>query len=97
MAYGSAEAGNWSGGNASMPRFQATYMSTDANGIQSYQVISSDNGYGPQVVRVLKPTNPAPGVPHNFLYVLPVEPGWALPSGMGCRPCSGSMRKTSTT
>ena len=27
------------------------------------------------MLRVLAPTNPAPGVPHNFLYVLPVEAG----------------------
>ena len=89
MAYGSAEAGNWSGGNASTPRFQATYMSTDANGIQSYQVISSDNGYGPQVVRVLRPTDPAPGVPHNFLYVLPVEPGLGDTYGDGMETMLG--------
>ena len=50
-------------------------MSTDAQGVRSYQVISPDNGPGPQVLRVLAPTHPAPGVPHNFLYVLPVQPG----------------------
>ena len=89
MAYGNGEAGNWSGGNASTPRFQATYMSTDANGIQSYQVISSDNGYGPQVVRVLRPTDPAPGVPHNFLYVLPVEAGLGDTYGDGMETMLG--------
>ena len=26
-------------------------------------------------MRVLAPTHPAPGVKHNFLYVLPVQPG----------------------
>ena len=26
-------------------------------------------------MRVLAPAHPAPGVPHNFLYVLPVQPG----------------------
>ena len=26
-------------------------------------------------MRVLAATHPAPGVPHNFLYVLPVQPG----------------------
>ena len=76
MAYGNGQVDNWSGGNAAPPpRFQATYMSTDSNGIQSYQVLSSDNGYGPQELRILKPTNPAPGVAHNFLFVLPVEMG----------------------
>jgi Putative esterase len=78
VAFGSGTGGSWSGGNtAGIPRFQATYMSTGANGIESYQVISSDNGPDPQVVRVLRPTNPAAGVPHNFLYVLPVEAGLA--------------------
>ena len=89
MAYDSAEAGNWSGGNASIPHFQATYMSTDSNGIQSYQVISSDNGYGPQIVRVLKPTNPAQGVSHNFLFVLPVEPGLGTTYGDGMQTLLG--------
>jgi hypothetical protein len=89
MAYGNAQAGTWSGGDASIPRFQAAYMSTDSNGIQSYQVISSDNGYGPQVVRVLKPTNPAPGVPHNFLYVLPVEAGLGTSFGDGMQTLIG--------
>ena len=34
-----------------------------------------DDGSGTQTLRVLDPTNPAAGVPHNFLIVLPVEPG----------------------
>ena len=38
-------------------------------------MISANNGVGPQVLRVLRPTNPAAGVAHNFLFVLPVEPG----------------------
>jgi len=76
MIYGGGTAGNWSGGDASVAAgFQAHYMSTDAQGVRSYQVISPDNGPGPQVMRVLAPTHPAPGVPHNFLYVLPVQPG----------------------
>jgi hypothetical protein len=36
---------------------------------------SPDNGPGPQYLRVLAPGNPAPGVAHNFIYVLPVEGG----------------------
>jgi len=76
MSYGTGQVDQWSGGsiNASAG-IQVNYLSTDANGVASYQVFSPDNGYGPQVLRVLRPTNPAPGVPHNFLYVLPVEPG----------------------
>ncbi len=75
MIYGTGTAGNWSGGDApGNADFQVYYMSTDAHGVKSYQVISADNGPGPQVMRVLTPTHPAPGVPHNFLYVLPVQP-----------------------
>jgi hypothetical protein len=51
------------------------YVSTDSTGIQTYQATSPDNGPGPQTVRILQPSNPAPGVAHNFLYVLPVEAG----------------------
>jgi hypothetical protein len=50
----------------------SSYLGTDAQGIKSYIVISADNGYGPQIVRVLTPTHPASGVAHNFLIVLPV-------------------------
>ena len=32
---------------------------------------------------MLAPTNPAPGVPHNFLYALPVEGGLASDYGDG--------------
>ena len=35
------------------------------------------------MLRVLAPTNPAPGVPHNFLYVLPVEAGLGTTYGDG--------------
>lgn len=75
MAFGSAAAEDWSGGDENIPRFRATYVSTDANGVESYQILSSDDGYGPEIVRVLRPSDPAPGAPHNFLYVLPVQPG----------------------
>lgn len=76
MIYGTGTAGNWSGGDAAgFARFQVHYMSTDANGVRSYQVISANNGPAPQVMRVLTPTHPAPGMPHNFLFVLPVQLG----------------------
>ena len=74
MAFDSATADNWSGGTAS---FQVSYQSTDAQGVKSYDVLSANDGYGPQTVRVLAPTNPAPGVAHNFLIVLPVQYGRA--------------------
>ncbi len=72
MVYGSGQVGTWSGGTAG---FEVHYLSTDANGVESYDMISANNGYGPQVLRVLNPTDPAPGVPHNFIYTLPVQPG----------------------
>jgi hypothetical protein len=62
---------------------QVQSRSTDANGVVSYNITSSDNGSGAQIVRVLAPTNPAPGVPHNFLYVLPVEPELGTTYGDG--------------
>src|SRR6516165_5783968 len=37
--------------------FQVQYMSTDANGVATYQVTSADNGPGPQTLEVLAPTN----------------------------------------
>jgi hypothetical protein len=82
MIYGAGTAGDWSGGDASgAVGFHVRYMSTDAYGVRSYQVFSPDNGPAIQVMRVLAPTHPAPGVPHNFLYVLPVQPG--LSNGFG--------------
>src|SRR5262245_35931654 len=62
---------DWAGGDAG---FEARYLSTDENGVESYQLISAYNGYGPHVLRVLRPNNPAPGMAHNLLYVLEVSP-----------------------
>jgi hypothetical protein len=76
MVYGEGRAGNWSAADVSgYAPFQVQYLRTGASGVKWYQVISPDNGPEPQVLRVLAPTNPAPGVSHNFLYVLPVQPG----------------------
>jgi hypothetical protein len=80
MAFGTGMLDNWSGGSAG---FEAHYLSTDANGVQSYDMISADDGYGPQILRVLRPTNPAAGVAHNFLFMLPVEPGLGTTFGDG--------------
>ena len=80
MANGTGKVDNWSGGSAG---FEAHYLSTDTNGVQSYDMISADNGYGPQILRVLRPTNPAAGVAHNFLFVLPVEAGLGTTYGDG--------------
>jgi hypothetical protein len=71
---------NWSGGNAG---FEVHYLSTDANGVQSYDMISANNGYGPQVLRILNPTQPAAGIAHNFIFALPVEAGLGTDFGDG--------------
>ncbi|HEV3381268.1 MAG TPA: alpha/beta hydrolase-fold protein, partial [Trebonia sp.] len=72
MANGTAQAAGWAGGNAS---FTITHESTDSSGIAYYNILSANDGHGPQTLRVLQPTDPAPGVAHNFLIVLPVEAG----------------------
>jgi hypothetical protein len=58
---------------ASSTTFSVTYQGTDANGVASYATVSAANGNTTEVMRVLAPTSPAAGVPHNFLFVLPVE------------------------
>lgn len=80
VSYGAGTVDNWSGGTAG---FSVDYMSTDSNGVASYDVISANNGWGAQTLRVLQPTSPAPGVPHNFLYLLPVEAGLGNSFGDG--------------
>ena len=77
MTYGAARADNWAGGTATtspLSHLEISYAGTDANGVVSYHFKSADDGHGTHVLRVLAPTHPRPGVPHNFLYVLPVEP-----------------------
>jgi Putative esterase len=66
-----------------------SYLNTDARGVKSYSVISADNGPGPQIMRVLTPTHPAPGVAHNFLIVLPVEAGLGSTYGDGLATLQG--------
>ena len=86
MTFGAAHGDNWTGGNATAsaaPPFQVVYRSTDANGVASYDVTSVDNAPGVQTLRILAPTNPAPGVSHNFLYLLPVEAGLGTQYGDG--------------
>ena len=72
-----------------VPTFSATYESTDSDGIATYDVVSADNGPDPQVVRVLQPTDPAPGVAHNFLFVLPVQAGLETDYGDGMETMYG--------
>ena len=80
QASGTPTAGAWDGGSVS---FQVSYSSTDSSGVRSYSVVSADNGDGPQTLRVLNPANPAAGVAHNFLIVLPVEQGLGTTFGDG--------------
>jgi putative esterase len=86
VAYGAGPVGTWSGGGAG---FEVHYLSTDASGVESYDVISARNGDGPEVLRVLRPANPAPGVMHNFLYALPVEAGLGTTYGDGIATLQG--------
>jgi putative esterase len=48
---------------------------TDANGVKYYPFRSSYLGSQSLAVRVLEPTNPAPGKPRRLLFVLPVGVG----------------------
>ena len=59
------------------------YQSTDANNIEYYTFTSPNDGNQPETLRVLRPTHPAAGVAHNFLYVLPVEAGVGSSFGDG--------------
>jgi hypothetical protein len=67
----------------SMNGMTIQYTSTDASGIEYYSFTSPDDGDGTQTLRVLPPSHPAAGVAHNFLYVLPVEPGLDATFGDG--------------
>ena len=79
VANGLAGATNWSGGNSG---FQVEYQGA-AGGVQTYDFLSPEDGYGIQTLRVLQPTHPAAGVAHNFLFVLPVEAGLGNTYGDG--------------
>ena len=56
---------------------------TDSNGVIWYDAASSYNGPGTTTLRVLAPTNPAPGMPHRFIYVLPAIIGVDLQDEAG--------------
>lgn len=60
---------------SSLGSLSVSYKSTGPTGIQTYAMTTPDNGPGTQFLRVVAPTNPAAGVPHNFLLVLPVDIG----------------------
>jgi len=53
-------------------------LTSTSGGISTYTVTAAGNdtgSAGPQPTRVLPPTSPAPGYPHAFLFMLPVETG----------------------
>ena len=62
---------------------QVTYENTSPSGVETYAMSTPDDGPGVQSLRILAPSNPAPGVRHNFLFVLPVEAGLAATYGDG--------------
>jgi hypothetical protein len=80
MINGTAEADSWSGGTQG---FSVDPTGTDAGGVTTYDVISANDSGGPQALRVLAPTHPRLGVRHNFLFVLPVQPGLNADFGDG--------------
>ena len=65
----------WSFTTAVPPMTVLGSPTVDGNGVRYYSVVSAYLGAQPTTLRILEPTNPAPGQPHRFLYVLPVEPG----------------------
>ena len=65
----------WSFTTAVPPMTVLGSPTVDGNGVKYYSVVSGYIGAEPTTLRILEPTNPAPGQPHRFLYVLPVEPG----------------------
>jgi hypothetical protein len=92
MAYGTGTADNWAGaslgtssggGTGGSGGLTVTYVGTDANGVKSYDMLSSEDGGSTEVLRVLAPTNPAAGVKHNFLFAMPVESGEGSTYGDG--------------
>ena len=70
-------------GSAETPASRSTTRAPTRRVSPYYDVISDNNGYGAQAMRVLQPTHPAAGVAHNFLYVLPVEAGLGNSFGDG--------------
>src|SRR5437016_8509167 len=69
--------------SAGFAQIAVSNLQTDANGVQWWQASSPHNGPDPTTLRVLVPTSPAPGVPHRFLFVLPVDTGVQLQSEFG--------------
>lgn len=64
----------WMGGDGATAPL-AGFSSADANSVQTWYTVSAGNLPGPAALRVRPPASPAPGFPHAFLLMLPVEPG----------------------
>jgi hypothetical protein len=86
MINGAGTADNWAGGTAG---FEVHFLSTSSSGVSSYDVISANDGDGPQLLRVLSPSHPAAGVAHNFVFVLPVQAGQQSDFGDGLTTLAG--------
>jgi hypothetical protein len=82
MVNGAEAPGNLAVGPAS---YEVRQLSDDSGGIATYSLISATNSGGPRLLRVLRPSRPSPGVPHNFLFVLPVEERLKSTYGDGLR------------
>src|SRR5262249_46706904 len=65
----------WSFTTAVPPMTVSRSPTAYGTGGKYYTGVSGYLGDQPTTLRILEPTNPAPGEPHRFLYVLPVEAG----------------------
>lgn len=59
------------------------------NGVTTYDATSAYNDNSVQVLRVLPPDSPAAGVPHRYVYLLPVEPDNGTTFGDGIAEAQG--------
>src|SRR6185437_7354080 len=83
-----------SGGSSGL---QVQYQGTDANGVQTYQMTSPDNGPGSQYLRVLPPATRLPGWRTTSSTSCRWKAAWAPPSATAWIPSRRSACRTSTT
>jgi hypothetical protein len=57
------------------PAFEATFVSTDGNGVQTWTATSALNGPSASTLRILPPTSGSGSYAHSFLFMLPVSTG----------------------
>jgi hypothetical protein len=65
----------WSFSTAVAPMTVLGAPTVDGNGVEYYSVLSAYQGDQPTTLRILEPTNPTPGEPQRFVFLLPVDPG----------------------